>query len=161
MPDIFTKAKRSEVMSRIRGKDTQPELRVRKYLYAAGCRYRLHDSRLPGKPDIVFASRRICLFVHGCFWHGCQKCPDGRRKPKSNRAYWLPKIRRTKRRDRLNVRRLRSAGWKVLIIWECEVSKTHKLERLRRTLQAACEPSQKGLLFDAPQRHSVTRFRTS
>jgi len=121
-------------LSRIRGKDTQPELCVRKYLHAAGCRYRLHDSRLPGKPDLVFASRRICLFVHGCFWHGCPKCSDGRRKPKSNRAYWLPKIRRNKRRDLLNARRLRNAGWKVLIIWECEVSNTRKLERLRRAL---------------------------
>jgi DNA mismatch endonuclease (patch repair protein) len=135
MPDIFTKAKRSEVMSRIRGKNTQPELLVRKYLHAAGCRYRLHDSKLPGKPDLVFASRRICLFVHGCFWHGCSKCPDGRRKPKSNRAYWLPKIRQNKRRDLLNARRLRDAGWKVLIIWECEVSNTHKLDQLRRALQ--------------------------
>ena len=134
MPDIFTKAKRSELMSRIRGKDTQPELRVRKFLHAAGCRYRLHDSKLPGKPDIVFASSRTCVFVHGCFWHGCSKCSDGRRKPKSNRAYWLPKIRRNKRRDQLNVCRLRNAGWRVFTIWECQVSGIRNLDRLRRAL---------------------------
>ena len=125
---------RSEMMSRIRGKDTQPELQVRKYLHAAGCRYRLHDSRLPGKPDLVFVSKRICLFVHGCFWHGCSKCADGLRKPKSNRAYWLPKIHRNNRRDQLNAHRLRSAGWKVLTIWECEVSNVRKLEQLRRAI---------------------------
>lgn len=127
---------RSRMMSRIRGKDTLPELRVRKYLHSAGFRYRLHDSKLPGKPDLVFVSRRICLFVHGCFWHACPRCADGRRKPKSNRAYWLPKIRRNKSRDELNKRRLRSAGWKVLIIWECEVLKARNLERLRRTILA-------------------------
>src|SRR6185369_16418290 len=127
---------RSRMMSRIRGKDTQPELRVRKYLHAAGGRYRLHISTLPGKPDLVFVKRRVCVFVHGCFWHGCPKCTDGRRKPKSNRAYWLPKIRRNNIRDRLNVRRLRNAGWKVLTIWECEVSNTRNLERLRRAITA-------------------------
>ena|SRR5439155_1567178 len=135
MPDSLTKAKRSEVMSRIRSKNTQPELRVRKYLHAAGCRYRLHSSRLPGKPDLVFVSKRICVFVHGCFWHGCPKCVDGLRKPKSNRSYWLPKIRRNKLRDKMNARRLRIAGWKVLIIWECEVSNVRKLERLRQAIE--------------------------
>jgi DNA mismatch endonuclease (patch repair protein) len=130
MPDIFTKAKRSEMMSRIRGKDTQPELRVRKYLHAAGCRYRLHDSKLPGKPDLVFAGRRICLFIHGCFWHGCPKCSDGRRKPKSNRAYWLPKIRRNKRRDIQHTKTLRASGWKVFVIWECEISNLRKMQQL-------------------------------
>jgi DNA mismatch endonuclease (patch repair protein) len=131
MPDIFTVAKRSGVMSRIRSKHTLPELNVRKYLHAAGCRFRLHDSKLPGKPDVVFVRKRICLFVHGCFWHGCPKCPDGRRKPKSNRAYWLPKIRRNKQRDKRNISRLRAAGWKVLVIWECESSDVGALKRLK------------------------------
>jgi DNA mismatch endonuclease (patch repair protein) len=135
MPDIFTKAKRSEVMSRIRCKDTQPELRVRTYLHAAGCRYRLHYSKLPGRPDIVFVRRRICLFVHGCFWHGCIKCRDGLRKPKSNRAYWLPKIRRNKRRDMENISRIRAAGWQVLVIWECETADVRNLQRLLKTIR--------------------------
>ena len=121
-------------MSRIRGKNTQPELRVRKYLYAAGIRYHLHDSRLPGKPDLVFTRKRICLFVHGCFWHGCPKCSDGRRKPKSNRAYWLPKIRRNKQRDRQHISCLRAAGWGVLVIWECETSDVRNLKRLVNTI---------------------------
>lgn len=126
---------RSKMMSRIRDKNTQPELIVRKFLHAAGCRYRLHISTLPGKPDIVFVSKRICIFVHGCFWHGCSKCADGRRKPKSNRSYWLPKIRRNKQRDRLHARHLRAAGWKVLTIWDCEISNVRNLERLLRAIE--------------------------
>ena len=125
---------RSRMMSRIRGKDTQPELIVRRYLHASGLRYRLHVSSLPGKPDIVFPRRNVCVFVHGCFWHGCSKCADGRRKPRSNRAYWLPKIRRNKQRDRLHMRRLRAARWRVLVIWECETANRSKLERLRRAI---------------------------
>jgi DNA mismatch endonuclease, patch repair protein len=125
---------RSQIMSRIRGKNTQPELLARRYLHAAGFRYRLHVSSLPGKPDIVFPRRRVCVFVHGCFWHGCPKCADGRRKPKSNRAYWLPKIRRNKQRDRSHVRKLRAAGWKVFIIWECEIANPRKLEQLRQSI---------------------------
>ena len=121
---------RSRMMSRIRSKDTEPELRVRKYLHAAGCRYRLHVSSLPGKPDIVFVIRRVCIFVHGCFWHGCRKCTDGTRKPLSNRSYWLPKIQRNKERDRLHTRKLRAAGWRVLVIWECETANPRNLDRL-------------------------------
>jgi len=125
---------RSRIMGCIRGKNTQPELRTRKYLYAAGCRYRLHDSRLSGCPDLVFATKRICLFVHGCFWHGCPKCSDGRRKPKSNRDYWLPKIQGNRQRDRQHVSDLRAAGWTVLIIWECETMDVKNLERLLKTI---------------------------
>ena len=138
MPDFLTKAKRSEMMSRIRGKDTQPELLVRRYLHAAGYRYRLHVSSLPGKPDLVFPRRRVCVFVHGCFWHGCPKCADGRRKPQSNRAYWLEKIKRNKQRDRSHVRNLRAADWKVLIIWECETADRSKLELLRQAIESDC-----------------------
>jgi DNA mismatch endonuclease, patch repair protein len=125
---------RSRMMSRIHGKDTQPEMLVRRYLHAAGYRYRLHVSSLPGKPDIVFPQRKVCVFVNGCFWHGCPKCADGRHKPKSNRGYWLTKIRQNKERDRLHVRKLRTAGWKVLIIWECEIVNRSKLEHLRRSI---------------------------
>jgi|SRR5438067_5780175 len=121
---------RSKMMSRIRDKNTQPELRVRRYLHQSGLRYRLHVAKLPGKPDLVFPSRRTCLFIHGCFWHGCDKCKDGR-KPLSNRGYWLPKIRRNKWRDLQHVRSLRAAGWTVLAIWECEIHDIRKLEKLR------------------------------
>ena len=125
---------RSKIMSRIRGKDTLPELHVRRYLHRGGFRYRLHVGSLPGKPDLVFSSRRTCVFVHGCFWHGCPKCNDGQRKPLSNREYWLPKIRRNKKRDLLHLRRLQSDGWTVLVIWECEVSNPRNLKLLLRTI---------------------------
>jgi DNA mismatch endonuclease, patch repair protein len=125
---------RSQMMSRIRSKHTTPELLVRKYLHAAGCRYRLHVSALPGKPDLVFVRGKTCVFVHGCFWHGCPKCSDGRRRPQSNRSYWLPKIRRNKQRDRVHVRKLRSAGWRVVAIWECEIPNRRKLNRLKKTI---------------------------
>jgi len=134
MSDFLTKAMRSEVMSRIRCKDTQPELKVRKYLHAAGYRYRLHDTSLPGKPDLVFVSKRLCLFVHGCFWHGCPKCADGRRRPQSNRGYWLPKIRRNKQRDLAHLHKLQAAGWKVLIVWECDLAKPRTLQQLLRAI---------------------------
>src|SRR5690349_13041985 len=119
-------------MSNILAKNTQPEIRVRKYLYNHGCRYRLHVSSLPGKPDLVFGKARVCVFVHGCFWHGCSKCVDGRRRPKTNKSYWLPKIRRNRARDRSHVRKLRANGWKILTIWECETTSDRKLERLCR-----------------------------
>lgn len=118
------------MMARISGKDTLPELLVRRYLHAAGLRYRIHAQELPGKPDVVFRPAKVCVFIHGCFWHGCAKCRDGQRKPRSNRSYWLPKIRRNKRRDQTHVLNLRGAGWAVFVIWECEIEKTANLERL-------------------------------
>ena len=128
--DHVSVATRSRIMSRIPGKDTQPELLVRRYLHWCGLRYRLHVPTLPGKPDIVFSSRRLCVFIHGCFWHGCEKCADGQRRPLSNRGYWVPKIRSTKIRDRQHVARLRASGWKTIAIWECEVSDKRMLGRL-------------------------------
>ncbi len=161
MPDRFTTAERSKLMSRIRGKDTQPELLVRRYLHSAGLRYRLHVSELPGKPDLVFASRLTCVFVHGCFWHACPKCADGRRKPKSNRAYWLPKIRRNQIRDRQNIRLLRAAGWKVFVIWECEISGVRNLQRLRTHILGAkrfrCPAQNVRRIFFRPNRSSPSR----
>jgi len=132
--DRVSASTRSRMMSRIRGKNTKPELCVRKYLHSAGCRYRLHVPSLPGKPDLVFVRRRMCVFVHGCFWHGCPKCADGRRKPLSNRDYWLPKIQRNKDRDQQHVRSLTKSGWKVFSIWECELSDVRNLERLLRRI---------------------------
>ena len=118
-------------MRRIRSQDMKPELLVRRLLHGLGYRYRLHRVDLPGKPDIVFASRKKVIFVHGCFWHGHDdpNCVDGRRKPKSNLDYWLPKLARNKARDEQQQRELKANGWSVLAVWECETKDQQKLEK--------------------------------
>ena len=115
--DTFSPAKRSQIMSRIRAKDTSPELQIRKGLHALGFRYRLHDRKLPGKPDLVFPRYKSVIFVNGCFWHGhtCHLF----RWPASNEGYWKPKICRTIERDCVNHALLKECGWRVLVIWEC------------------------------------------
>jgi len=130
MTDIVSPKRRSEIMRSIRGKNTSPELTIRKFLRVQGVRYRLHDSQLPGTPDIILPGLKICIFVHGCFWHGCSVCADGVRKVKSNREYWLEKIQANQRRDRLKQAQLRKAGWRVLVIWECKVGNATALARL-------------------------------
>lgn len=116
--DKLSTAKRSELMSRIKCRDTTPEIIVRKITYSMGYRYRLHGNDLPGKPDLVFRSRRKAMFVHGCFWHQHEGCKDSH-IPKSNLRYWEPKLKRTKKRDAMNQEKLISAGWGVLVIWSC------------------------------------------
>lgn len=115
-------------MAAIRGKDTKPEWIVRRLVSSLGYRYRLHVPTLPGKPDLVFHSRRKVIFVHGCFWHlhsgGC-----GARLPKSRLEYWGPKLRRNKARDAEHQNALAKAGWKVLTIWECELSEPEQVAR--------------------------------
>ena len=118
--DVFSATKRSAVMRAVKGADTGPELRIRKALFAEGLRYRLHDRRLPGSPDLVFPARRAVLFVHGCFWHG-HRCPRGARAPKSNAAYWTAKIARNRARDAAAEAALRAAGWRVFMVYECEM----------------------------------------
>lgn len=127
MTDIISPARRSALMSRIRSKDTQPELAVRRLLHSMGYSYVLHDERLPGKPDLVFPGRGKVIFVHGCFWHGhtCAKAS----KPKSNKEYWTDKIAGNKARDRRHRRTLRSLGWRVLAIYECE-AQASRVDRL-------------------------------
>ena len=110
---------RSENMSRIRNKDTQPELTVRRALWAAGLRYRLHDQRLPGNPDLTLPGRHIAVFVHGCFWHCHEGCGNFR-IPKTRREWWTTKLARNKQRDSEVRARLDAAGWRVFVIWECE-----------------------------------------
>src|SRR5215204_659207 len=105
-------------MRAVKSRDTAPEMTVRRLLHAMGYRYRLHVAGLPGKPDIVFPSRRKAAFVHGCFWHG-HDCSRGARRPKSNEAYWSAKIGRNMVRDEENFARLQAAGWAVLVVWEC------------------------------------------
>lgn len=118
--DVFTPAQRSNVMARVKAKNTTPELKVRRLVHALGYRYRLHRKDLPGKPDLVFAGRRKVIFVHGCFWHG-HDCKRGARQPKQNADYWRTKISRTMARDQSTLERLADAGWFSLVIWECEL----------------------------------------
>jgi DNA mismatch endonuclease, patch repair protein len=125
-----TNASRSAQMSLIRARDTKPELRVRRALYAAGLRYRLHAKDLPGKPDIVFRGARVVVFVHGCFWHQ-HPDPDCKlaRMPKSRLDFWRPKLEGNRLRDRKIRKELESLGWQVMEVWECESQPRH-LERL-------------------------------
>lgn len=106
-------------MSRVRSGNTKPELAVRRIAHRLGYRYRLHARDLPGKPDMVFRSRRKVIFVHGCFWHRHEGCKNAR-LPKSRLDFWLPKLDMNQERDRRNVSRLTSEGWNALIVWECE-----------------------------------------
>lgn len=118
--DIWGKAKRSEVMGRICGKDTKPELLVRSLLHRSGVRFFLQRKDLPGRPDIVLPKHKAVVLVHGCFWHRHKGCPVAS-MPKSRKAFWLAKFKGNVERDRRNARALRQAGWKVLVVWECEV----------------------------------------
>ena len=118
--DVFDAAKRSAVMRSVKGRDTGPELRVRKALWALGARYRLHRKDLPGSPDVVLPGRRLALFVHGCFWHG-HDCPRGARTPKANREYWTAKVERNRTRDARAQAELTASGWRAETIWECEL----------------------------------------
>jgi DNA mismatch endonuclease (patch repair protein) len=126
---------RSENMSRIRGKNTRPEMVVRRALWKAGLRYRLHDKRLPGNPDLVFPSKRTVVFVHGCFWHSHEGCRNFR-IPKTRTEWWKDKFTRNKARDLEVETKLAAAGWRVLVIWECEVENPELMEKLISQLQA-------------------------
>lgn len=106
-------------MSKISGKDTKSEILVRKYLFAKGFRYRINDKRYPGKPDILLPKSKTVIFIHGCFWHG-HSCKRGN-LPETNREFWENKISNTKKRDERNKQKLETMGWKVLIIWQCEI----------------------------------------
>lgn len=123
-------------MSRVRSRDTGPELRVRKLLFSMGYRYRLHDRRLPGNPDIVFPGRRKIVFVHGCFWHRHANCPLAR-LPKSRKAFWRGKLEANRLRDGRVKSALRRAGWSVATVWECELANMERLAgRLRRFMES-------------------------
>jgi DNA mismatch endonuclease (patch repair protein) len=130
--DVFSPAQRSEIMRRIRSKDTKPELAVRSLVFSMGFRYRLHSSKLKGHPDLVFSRLRKLIFVHGCFWHG-HRCPAGE-LPSSNEGYWKTKISRNISRDRRTRRLLQREGWGVLVVWECEASTAKARDRIREFL---------------------------
>lgn len=136
MADTVSPERRSEIMAAIRNRDTAPELRVRRFLHATGLRFRLHRMDLPGRPDLVFPSRQLCLFVHGCFWHGCPHCRHGARAVKSNTSYWIPKLARNKARDAKNQAQLAELGWSSLVVWECESSDPEKLSQLAERIRS-------------------------
>jgi DNA mismatch endonuclease (patch repair protein) len=125
MADFLSQAERSERMSRIRGKDTKPEIIVRKLLHAAGLRFRLHVPNLIGRPDIVLPRYESIVLVHGCFWHRHTGCPVAT-TPKSNKSFWRAKFEGNVKRDRRNRAKLRKLGWRVFTIWECQVSSSSK-----------------------------------
>lgn len=130
MADIHTPEQRSYNMSRVRSKDTKPELIVRKYLFSQGYRYRIHDKKLPGSPDLVLPKYRIIIFVHGCFFHGHEGCPRFT-IPKTKTEWWLDKINSNKRRDTNNFIKLTQMGWRVLIIYECALKPKTKVQTLQ------------------------------
>lgn len=118
--DIWPKQKRSEVMSKIRGKNTKPEMILRSQLFKDGFRFRVNKKDLPGKPDIVLPRYKTAIFVNGCFWHLHKRCKEGN-IPKSNKIYWKTKLFKNVQRDRSNIKQLRRLGWHVLTFWECEI----------------------------------------
>ena len=110
-------------MSRIRSKNTNPEKVVRTLLHSQGYRFRLHLKGLPGKPDIVLKKYNTVILVNGCFWHQHKSCKRAN-IPKSNKEYWIPKIERNKKRDKRNIKEIKSLGWRVMVLWECEIKKS-------------------------------------
>ncbi|WP_458107276.1 very short patch repair endonuclease [Arthrobacter sp. R3-55] len=144
--DLLTPEQRSRNMSKIRGKNTKPELLVRRVLHAKGYRYRLHGqagaAKLPGRPDLVFAGRRKVIFVNGCFWH-FHDCRAGQHAPAANAEFWEAKRNRTRQRDALQREQLAVEGWEVLTVWECELKDQSALEeRLTQFLGAASTASE-------------------
>lgn len=127
MADKFPKNVRSKVMSRIRSRDTKPEKLVRSIMHSLGFRFRLYDKNMPGRPDLVLKKYQTAVFVNGCFWHqhpGCKKSVV----PKSNRAYWLPKLAKNVDRDKKNIEIIENQGWRCLILWECETKNHESLQ---------------------------------
>lgn len=130
MVDTFSKETRSYVMSRIKCKDTKPEIIVRSYLFSRGLRFRKNDKRYPGSPDIVLPKYKTIVFVHGCFWHLHERCKYAR-IPKSNVDYWEKKLYRNRERDKHNQKELEKMGWNVITVWECELKK----DKVEQTLE--------------------------
>jgi DNA mismatch endonuclease (patch repair protein) len=137
-------------MSKIRSKDTKPELALRKALFARGFRYRVHDKHLPGKPDIVLPKYKTVIFLHGCFWHRHEECKYAGSMPKTNTEYWVSKITSNRERDKINMQKLAALGWNVLIVWECEIQHEYKHDVTPLIDKISAE-----LLAQAPQRMSM------
>lgn len=131
MTDVFTKEKRSWIMSRVKGRDTKPEILVRSMVHRMGFRFRVHRRDLPGNPDIVLPRHGKVIFVHGCFWHGHKRCPRSKR-PATNKSFWNKKLDANIERDKHIRNELRRMGWKLLVVWQCE---THNPEKLLGKLE--------------------------
>ena len=125
--DVLTEEQRHKNMSRIRGKDTKPEEIVRKFLFLEGFRYRKNDRRYPGKPDIVLPKYRTIVFVNGCFWHQHKNCSYAS-VPKTREDFWIPKLSKNVERDQENIRKLEESGWRVIVVWECEIRRKRERE---------------------------------
>ncbi|MCT4124161.1 DNA mismatch endonuclease Vsr [Elizabethkingia anophelis] len=134
MADVHSKAVRSYNMSQIKGRDTKPELLVRRFLFANGLRYRLYNKKLPGKPDIILSKFKTIIFVHGCFWHGHENCKYYI-IPKTRTKFWLDKIEGNKKRDGQNVTLLKNNGWNIIIVYECQLKKEKREVTLNNILQ--------------------------
>jgi DNA mismatch endonuclease (patch repair protein) len=139
MTDTLTAIERSKRMARVKGRDTKPEMLVRRMLHGMGYRYRLHAKDLPGKPDVVFRSRKKAIFVHGCFWHRHPGCGMAR-MPKSRQDFWRPKLEGNRARDLRNQEKLALMGWGVFVVWECETKNT---EELAKRLLTFLEPERR------------------
>jgi len=134
--DFLTPAARSELMSKIGGRNTRPEIVVRSLLHKIGFRFRLHVKGMAGKPDIVLPRYKTVIFVHGCFWHG-HSCAKGVTLPKTRKEFWTEKIARTKERDKENIESLHNLGWRVIVVWECELKNPLELaQRMEREILA-------------------------
>lgn len=134
MADVHTREQRSYNMSRIKGKDTKPELLVRKFLHAQGFRYKLHDKTLPGKPDLVLPKYKTVIFIHGCFWHGHARCKYFT-IPKTRTQWWTNKINTNKANYAKAVKALKKEGWKVITVWECQLKKIKAERTLLKLIQ--------------------------
>jgi DNA mismatch endonuclease (patch repair protein) len=135
--DFLPKTVRSELMGRIKSRNTRPEMMVRQFLHSRGFRYRLHRRDLPGTPDIVFPQAKLVVFVHGCFWHACPNCPKGARLPEANRWFWSEKIGKNVARDRRQRELIEAAGWHVVTIWECQTRDSRCLDDLAASIRCA------------------------
>lgn len=134
MTDVFPREKRSWIMSRVKGRNTKPEMLVRSFVHRMGLRFRLHRRDLPGNPDIVLPKHNKVIFVHGCFWHGHKSCPRSQR-PTTNEQFWNEKLDENIKRDKRVRAALRRMGWKVLVVWQCEIRNPERvLKKLERFL---------------------------
>lgn len=148
MADVMTPEQRSSCMAAIRGKDTKPEMIVRKYLFSRGLRFRVQVRKLPGTPDIVLPKYKTAMFVNGCFWHGHEGCKYFR-LPKSNAEFWKEKIERNIERDRESMQALLDLGWKVIRVWECELrNKANREEALNKIYTRITSPAGSGYSFE-------------
>jgi DNA mismatch endonuclease (patch repair protein) len=147
MPDVLTKKQRSFAMSRIKGKNTRPEVEIRKNLFRLGFRYRIHIRKLPGCPDLVLPKYKAIIFINGCFWHyhACKLSSI----PGTNTAWWKRKLLLNRKNDRINIEKLLSSGWRVLVIWECAFRTTKKIDSeclsavINKTSRWLCSPRNK------------------